>query len=272
VKDCRSLPRVVANEAHLSQVFLNLLTNAAQAIPDGAADHNQIQVIGRVDHQGRVIVEVRDTGRGIPPEHLGRIFEPFFTTKPIGVGTGLGLSIGHGIITALGGTIAVESAVGEGTVVRVTLPPNAVAPALRESPTPTSNTVAGRRGRILIVDDEALLCETMAQALEGHEVVSHTDGHAVLERIGGGERFDVILCDVMMPELTGMELYARVRELAPDQAGRMVFMSGGAFTPAAQEFLESIPNERLDKPFSLDRLVVLVDELLGRWEGLRLEA
>ncbi len=121
VRDVRELPSVRGNESRLGQVFLNLLLNAAQAISEGAAGENTIEVRAWTE-LGGVVVEVRDTGEGIPPENLERIFDPFFSTKPVGVGTGLGLAISHGIITAMQGELMVESTVGKGTCFRVRLP------------------------------------------------------------------------------------------------------------------------------------------------------
>jgi two-component system cell cycle sensor histidine kinase/response regulator CckA len=121
VRDYAPTPLVLADEARLVQVFINLIVNAAHAIPEGAVEKNEIRLVTR--SQGtQVIVEVQDTGSGIPPEVVGKIFDPFFTTKPVGVGTGLGLSIIHGILGGLGGTIAVTSRVGVGTTMRVELP------------------------------------------------------------------------------------------------------------------------------------------------------
>ena len=116
------VPRVVANETRLGQVFLNLLMNAVQALPIESAERHEIRVAISVDDAGRVVTAVSDSGCGIPPEIVGRIFEPFFTTKPVGIGTGLGLSICDNIVAALGGELSVETAVGEGTTVRVILP------------------------------------------------------------------------------------------------------------------------------------------------------
>jgi PAS domain S-box-containing protein len=120
-KQLGEVPLVRGSESRLGQVFLNLLINAAQAIPEGAPEKNQVEVRLR-EEDGKVVVEIQDTGGGIPPEILGRIFEPFFSTKPRGVGTGLGLSICHDIITRMGGDISVESTVGQGACFRVRLP------------------------------------------------------------------------------------------------------------------------------------------------------
>jgi signal transduction histidine kinase len=118
---CEGLPPVQGNVLRLGQVFLNLLINAAHAIAPGRPEENEVRVEARPSGPGHVTLEVRDTGSGIPPEHLTRIFEPFFTTKPVGVGSGLGLSVCRGIITSLGGHIEVESEVGRGTCFRLTL-------------------------------------------------------------------------------------------------------------------------------------------------------
>lgn len=121
-KQLADLPLVDADEARLGQVFINLLLNAADAITEGHPSQNEIAVVTSVDEGGRVIVEVRDSGVGIPPELHQRIFDPFFTSKPVGRGMGLGLAMCHHVITDLGGTISVESAPERGSVFRVTLP------------------------------------------------------------------------------------------------------------------------------------------------------
>jgi two-component system NtrC family sensor kinase len=121
IKQLCEVPLIHGSEARLGQVFLNLLINAAQAIPKGAPDKNRVEVRLRQEN-GMVVIEIQDTGTGIPPEILDRIFDPFFSTKPRGVGTGLGLSICHDIITRLGGDISVESTVGQGSCFRVRLP------------------------------------------------------------------------------------------------------------------------------------------------------
>jgi signal transduction histidine kinase len=123
VKEFGAVPLVTANESRLGQVVLNLIVNAAHAVPEGRADDNPLRLITRTLGDGRAVIEVADTGCGIPKEHLERIFDPFFTTKPAGVGTGLGLSICHTIVAELGGEIEVDSEVGQGTTFRVILPP-----------------------------------------------------------------------------------------------------------------------------------------------------
>jgi PAS domain S-box-containing protein len=263
VKRYEDVPRVDANESRLAQAFLNLLVNAAQAIPEGRAEEHEIRVSARLA-DGRVRVDVEDTGVGIHPEHLGRIFDPFFTTKPVGVGTGLGLSITHGIVSSLGGEIRVASRPGEGSTFTVILPPAAERPAAAPAEVPASAPSPGRRGRVLVVDDEPPLAQSLRRTLgREHEVVAVSSGRAALDLIQRGDRFDVILCDLMMPEITGMDLAERLDREAPEIARTLVFMTGGAFTTRAREFLDDPARRRIDKPFDLAAVRALVRELVG---------
>ncbi len=262
VTDLGEVPTVEASEHRLGQVFLNLLINAAQAIAEGRADQNQVRAVTRTDERGWAVVEIHDTGSGIPPEHPSSIFEPFFTTKPPGVGTGLGLAICHGIVTGLGGEIQVTSEPGRGSVFRVRLPP-ARAPA-PEAPEPAP-APHPPRARILVVDDEPLVGRAIQRILgASHQVTVETSGRAALARLERGERFDLMLCDLMMPEMTGQDLLQALERTAPDLAGRVAFLTGGAFTPAAREFLERTGRPRLDKPFEAQALERLVAAALGQ--------
>jgi PAS domain S-box-containing protein len=266
VKDYGEVQPIDGNESRLGQVFLNLLLNAAQAIGEGEADRNEIRISTRTDRSGRAVVEVRDSGLGIPPEIAARIFDPFFTTKPVGVGTGLGLWICKGILAGLGGEISVESRLGHGSTFRVTLPAAAIG-----HPDVWANDrvdrppgLVERRGeRVLIIDDEPLILAAIRRALSGeYEVTCLSDGREALARFGAGERYDVILCDLMMPETTGMDLHAAIDGLAPGQGQRMIFVTGGAFTPRAREFLAQVSNPRIDKPVDFNNLRVLMKNLL----------
>jgi PAS domain S-box-containing protein len=262
VMELRAAPRVAASERRLGQVFLNLLINAAQAIPEGQAQQNFVRAETRTDASGRAVVEIQDTGSGIPPELLGRIFDPFFTTKPVGVGTGLGLSICHGIVTSLGGEIQVDSAPGRGSTFRVLLPPAPGAEGAAEAaPGPA---LEGRRGRVLVVDDEPLVGRAVTRVLgPRHEVVAVTSARDALSRLEADSGFDVVLCDLMMPEMTGMDLHAELSRRAPALARRMVFLTGGAFTARAREFLDGVHNPRVEKPFDPEGLRGLVTSILG---------
>jgi signal transduction histidine kinase len=246
-----AVPPIVASEARLGQVFVNLLVNAAHAIPEGAVETNEIAVATRTDDAGRAVVEIRDTGVGIAPEHLPRLFDPFFTTKPVGQGTGLGLSICHGIVTALGGDLTVESEPGRGSTFRVALPgvPGALPEAVAE-PTPDAAATPPRRARILVIDDDPRIGDAVRESLATeHDVVAVTNAMAGLGLLDKQEHFDLILCDLMMPAMTGMELHEELSRRDAAQAARMSFLTGGAFTPRAQAFLAEVANPRLEKPF-----------------------
>ena len=252
---------VVASDSRLGQVFLNLVVNAAQAIKEGSADKNEIRISTSTDAAGRGVVEISDTGPGMSPEVLGRLFTPFFTTKPVGVGTGLGLSICHRIVTGFGGSIEVKSEVGKGSLFRVSLLPAPAELGEEEGPTIARTPTDQRRGRILVVDDEPMVAKAVRRSLSpDHEVITLIGAEEALKRIGDGEVFDVILCDLMMPQMTGMELYAALLKVAADQAKRMVFLTGGAFTPAARAFLDEVANLRIEKPFDPLTLRAVVND------------
>ncbi|HUQ05725.1 MAG TPA: ATP-binding protein [Kofleriaceae bacterium] len=249
--DLRTLPPVQGGEQALRQVFLNLLINAVQALPEGAADYNTIRVSCWTDELGNAVVEVTDTGKGIAPGDLGRIFEPFFTTRAAGEGLGLGLSVCRDIVNGLSGHISAESAPGRGTVFRVVLPP--APPAEETQPRQSAQTNNDRR-RVLIVDDDRPVAAAVALELEDHDVVVAGSGREAFEILRRDPAFDVVLCDVMMPELSGVDLYNWLRPIEPQMLERFVFMTGGAFTARAEQFLRDIPNPRLDKPFHPDDL------------------
>jgi CheY-like chemotaxis protein len=222
-------------------------------------------------------VEIRDTGVGIPSDVLDRIFEPFFTTKPLGVGTGLGLAIAHGIVTGAGGRIEVESRVGHGSLFRVLLPPSPPSqpppPPARREPAATAPAAgaerAGARPRVLVIDDEPLVGRAMVRALGDHyQVAIATSAADGLRRLDAGEPFDAIVCDLMMPQMTGMELQARISARMPALAARMVFITGGAFTDAATEFLRTTPNGWIEKPFDPRRLREAVERAIAGPSGL----
>ncbi|HKE14596.1 MAG TPA: response regulator [Kofleriaceae bacterium] len=262
VRDYGDVPLAEANESRLGQVFLNLIVNAAQAIPEGHASANQIRVITSTDASGRVVVAVSDTGTGMTPEVREQLFTPFFTTKAPGAGTGLGLSICQRLVTGMGGEIAVESECGRGSVFRVTLPAASTAPEATSSA--RVDRAPRRRGRVLIVDDDVSLQNAITRALTGeHDVIALSSGREALDRVAAGERYDVILCDLMMPEMGGMDLHAGLLRAAPDQAGCMMFLTGGAFTPRARAFLKTIPNQRIEKPFDIQQLRALINERIG---------
>jgi CheY-like chemotaxis protein len=189
------------------------------------------------------------------------VFIPFFTTKA-GTGTGLGLAISRNTVSALGGEITLENRPEGGAVARVVLPAGE-AEHEKHAASSGSDSPGTRRARVMVVDDELAICSTFERLLEDeHDVTTETSAKNAWIRIERGERFDVMFCDVMMPGMSGMELHQRLQHEAPDQAARIVFMTGGTFTQGATEYLERVPNLRLDKPCSARDIRQLVARLV----------
>jgi signal transduction histidine kinase len=264
VREYGSVPPILAVPGRLGQVFTNLLMNASQAIGEGKPEDNQVR-IRTYSRGGQAVIEVSDTGTGISPDVLGRIFEPFFTTREPGTGTGLGLSICYGIVRMHGGQITVTSQVGKGSTFKVELPGAIHMPAesgvLRVSKPPNL-----RRARILIVDDELPVARALARLLvQDHEVDLAITGEQALERMFQST-YDLVLCDLMMPTMSGMDVYDTLRRSTPGYEDRLVFMTGGAFTESAQDFMSRVPNLFLTKPISRARLEELIVRRLERLE------
>jgi signal transduction histidine kinase len=257
IKDYGELPPVQGNEAELGQVLLNLIINAAQAIPEGQSGEHDIRVGTRQEEAGFVRVEIRDTGMGISPELRERIFEPFFTTKPAGVGTGLGLSICRRLITKMGGTIGVESEPGRGSTFWIRLP---VAQSGTEAPRQTPAPVKEPGLCVLIVDDEVAVGRALKRQMhKRYDVTVFTQARQALELITSGRHFDAILCDLMMPEMSGPLFHGELTRLVPEQAQRVTFMTGGAFSDEARTFLSTVRNPCLEKPLDMQRLFALLE-------------
>lgn len=261
VKNFNEIPLVDGSELRLGQVFVNLIINAAQAIEVCSTQGNEIRIFTFTDLEGRVVIQIQDTGCGIGPDTMKRIFDPFYTTKPAGVGTGLGLSISRGIIHSLGGTITVESKVGQGSTFQITLPQ--AKGHFASAPTQAGFSTKAHRSKVLVVDDEPLLLKLIQRTLgEDHDVVITDSSVEAFNQLKSQHDFDIVLCDLMMPEMTGMELYERVTDLSPGMSDRFAFMTGGAFTPSAMEFVINMPVKHLDKPFTPVILKNFVNEFL----------
>ncbi len=281
------VPPVMGNAHRLGQLFLNLLVNAAQAIPPGNPERHLVQASTALAPDGRVRIEVTDSGAGIAPEVLPRIFDPFFTTRAVGKGTGLGLAIAHGIVTELGGEIGVRSEPNGGSIFTVLLPPaGASAAPAREPPavadpspviTPLAGSVpavsasqaasASIGADVLVIDDEPMVGRAIIRMLAPlHRVVAVLGAAEALAALSASH-FDAILCDLMMPGMTGMALYDKLKAEAPAQAAKMVFLTGGAFAREAAEFLDRVPNASLEKPFSPAQLRMAVARVQAAKRG-----
>ncbi|HYO94631.1 MAG TPA: ATP-binding protein, partial [Polyangiaceae bacterium] len=260
VREFGECPEVLADDTRITQVFVNLLVNAAHAIAPGRSESNEVRVVTGTFTDGTAYVEIRDTGCGIPKNVIPRVFEPFFTTRALETGTGLGLSVSHGIVQSLRGSIEVESTVGAGSTFRVVLPAadgtKSVPPLQKNSSLrpPALNTT-----RVLLIDDERILLESLARTLEErYAVTTSTSARSALTLLENGESFDLIISDLMMPGMTGMEFYRELERRFPQQSARTVFMTGGAFTPGAQQFLSEVRRRLLEKPFSNSQLLSFI--------------
>lgn len=246
------LPRLKGNSGKLQQVFINLLINAAQSMVGNNPNVNKISIrTGRYD--GIEFVEFKDTGVGIPENILPRIFDPFFTTKPTGVGTGLGLSVCNEILSHYEATIEVQSTVGKGSTFTVKLPREHIHDiAVMDLVLPADV----KHGRILIVDDEPRNLEALCKILKKYDKVlsalSGLDAMGILEREEG--RIEAIISDINMPDMNGVEFYKNVTQKFPGLEKKIIFITGGVFSSEIKDFLKSLPNLCLEKPFNFDEI------------------
>jgi CheY-like chemotaxis protein/anti-sigma regulatory factor (Ser/Thr protein kinase) len=249
----------------IEQVFVNLLLNAVHALGDKTDGHIKVRARATAEH---VVVTVEDDGCGVPEQMLDVIFEPFFTTRAAGGGTGLGLSICRDIVVRSGGNLVVlRSAVGEGTTMEVTFVrarADADGRAAKKpvQTTPAAETHGDKSIRVLIIDDEPLVVRSLTSVLGQHmTVVGETVPERALALMLAEPPFDVIVCDVMMPGLSGVDIHERVAREKPGHESRFVFITGGTYTARARDYLERVPNARLIKPFAVAQLVTAVERV-----------
>jgi two-component system NtrC family sensor kinase len=258
-----SLPPTLADSHQLRQVFLNIVINAHQAMTAHRSSGcltMKTRLLGE-----EIVVEIEDDGPGIDPAILGKIFDPFFTTKDVGQGTGLGLSICYGIVKEHGGRIAASNSPGGGALFVVTLPirrPKEL-PAARRAPAAQPSAEPAPRARILVVDDEESIGEILSETLQhaGHTVDVAVNGLEALALIEAGS-YDLIISDLKMPGMGGEDLYDRIAEQDPALARRMVFSTGDTVSQESEDFLERSGARCVQKPFDLEDVRRLVDELL----------
>lgn len=251
---------VRADSGRLGQVFVNLIINAAHAMAADGQDGHRLRIATQVDGD-EVLVEVEDDGIGMSEDLQDRAFQPFFTTKEER-GTGLGLAVCRKIVDEHGGAIELWSRVGEGTRFTVRLP-RVEAEARSESQPPQVR----REFRVLVVDDEPLIPRLIQRLLAAHRVEVRFDSEAVLVELEKDRDFDVILCDVMMPGLSGIEFHQRLAQQDPALARRVVFLTGGTFTEESQAYLAQVPNARLFKPFRRNDLLSVLARVPEREDG-----
>jgi signal transduction histidine kinase/CheY-like chemotaxis protein len=256
--DCPEGIEVLGNQGRILQIVINLLTNAAHAVAPGFSDSNVIRVSVR-ERESRVLLEVVDTGSGIDPDLADRIFEPFVTSKAVGFGMGMGLSITRNILRSMGGTIDVKYSSPEGTAFVVTFEPfvGEAEESSQASPATRLRSESDAILKILIIDDEELVLRFLASSLGHHDVSVESDGRMATQRIRGGN-FDVILCDLMMPAMTGMEIFSELQREIPEATDRIIFMTGGVFVEEAEEFLGGMSGCWIEKPIDTIELETLI--------------
>jgi signal transduction histidine kinase/ActR/RegA family two-component response regulator len=257
----QDLQETMADPHQLQQVFLNLIVNAEQAMIE---EHGKgLLRLSTRSETGKILIFVSDDGRGIPRENLRRIFEPFFTTKPVGKGTGLGLSISQAIIAEHAGRIDVESTIGRGTTFIVELPVQRW--AAPPSTAPVSVRVpATRRKRILVVEDEPQIRQLFEDIIHiaGHDAKTASDGRAALDLLDH-EKFDLIISDVKMPEISGPEFYAAIKRKGAALERRLIFVTGDLLNAETLRFIESTGCPWLEKPFDITAITRTISHSLS---------
>jgi PAS domain S-box-containing protein len=260
VWDVGDVPPVRGTEGRLGQVFVNLLVNAAQAIPEGDPGAHVIRLSAARSTEGGVAISVQDSGAGIAPAHLARVFDPFFTTKPVGLGTGLGLWVCQNIVTALGGSLSVESELGRGTTFRVVLPAAEGEPL--RAPRPESARDGRPLRRVLVVDDEPLVASTIRRQLAAEFTVDTASGAVdALARVAAG-RYEAVICDLVLEGTTGLEVIEAIRQADPALAARVLLVTGGASRELGERLARS-GHRWIAKPFDGRLLRDALRELLA---------
>lgn len=266
--DPRGSQRIGMDSTKFEQVLVNLLINAAHAIEPGHPAENRVCLWLADAEPGSLSVLLQDTGAGMASEVARRAFDPFFTTKPVGLGTGLGLSICHGMVAAAGGRIHLRSVPAVGTTVELVLP--VVEKGDADPPEePEPNVI---RGRLLLIDDDELVLSATARSLGEHDLLAVGSALAALERLRAGESYDLILCDMKMPEMSGIQFFEMLLQEFPAQAKTVVFLTGGASGTREGAFLKSSGQPLLEKPFRPAELRAFVHERLMEQRGLKATA
>jgi PAS domain S-box-containing protein len=253
-------PSVDVDDRQVVQALVNLLASAADAIPERGAEPHEIRIATSTDDAGRAVIEILHDGAPPRESDFAQPFHPSFPTSPSASATGLRLAMSHAFVLAARGELTLRARAGTGGVFRISLP--AATPESAET-TPNVPPAARPHARILVVDDDPAVAKVIVRLLSEHHVSAETDPRAALARVANGETFDVIFCDLMMPELTGADVHAAIDATNPSLAGKMVFLTGGTFTPDIKRFLEQAENTVIDKPFSVGKLRAAIAAMFG---------
>jgi len=247
------LPRTMADSGQLQQLFLNIIINAETEMKLAHGRGNLLIKTETIDSIIRV--SFKDDGPGIAKENLGRIFDPFFTTREVGSGTGLGLSLCHGIVAEHNGHIYARSRLGNGATFVVELPV-VIEDKQLELPEPTADEAERVAGaRILVVDDEPAVLQLLEQVLtdEGHEVETTDRADDALDKIKRGQ-YNLILLDIKLPGMSGIELYKRIQRMGGSLASRIIFITGDIMGADTKKFLSKTKVRYITKPLDIEQL------------------
>jgi CheY-like chemotaxis protein len=260
VIDAGVVPLVKGSEPHLAQVFLALLLHAALGIEEGHVDAGEVRVTARQTSPGEVTVDIVSTGGGSRESGAAGILD-LGSAEADDERTGFGLTFCRRVVEEYGGAISVDAEAGTSSSIHVRLMVSTDAPALAE--TPSREKGGARRARVLVVDDEPRIGSAIARILSPvHEVTAVHTATEAIDRLESGEDYDVILCDLMMPQMSGADLYRSLEARVPRFTSRMVFMTGGPFSMRGASLLETVPNRRLEKPFSPETLRAVVEKFV----------
>lgn len=257
------LPPVWADAHQLHHVVINLLTNAHHALQQSTSPRHLILTTTADTDRNQVILEVADNGAGIPQEVQRRIFDPFFTTKPQGEGSGLGLPLCRNIIEGHEGTLFLASQPGQGTTVRVTLPLAAAELPSPEAPAESAGPSQAHSRAILLIDDEPGVQKALRRVLQrsGYEVTTAANGQEGLAALEQGT-YEVILCDMRMPDLDGPGFYHELAQRHPHFLSRIIFLTGDSLSPESQAFFAQSDCPHLIKPFSARKIRQVIQRVL----------
>jgi PAS domain S-box-containing protein len=254
------LPETSADAYQLHQVFINIINNARDALSGKDRAALAIRTYRKDDG---ILIEFDDNGPGISKELVKKIFDPFFTTKEAGKGTGLGLSMAYGIIKEHGGTISIESKPGKGAKFTVTLPIVEDREVIIEDLKAPMKVPHGVK-TVLVVEDEASLRDLLAEALtEGGFFVEEASSGAHAMHLIGKRKFDAVISDIKMPGIGGKELYLYIQKHHPEMAEKVVFITGDVLSKDTLSFLQITNNRYIEKPFDVDALVALLNDVLS---------